>query len=53
MKMLPKNSLLIAIDFDGTIVEDDYPRIGPPKIFAFDTLMDHPKTEWLRSTDSR
>jgi len=30
--------LTIAVDFDGTIVEDAYPRIGKPKIFAFDTL---------------
>lgn len=28
----------IAVDFDGTIVEDEYPRIGRPIIFAFDTL---------------
>lgn len=28
----------IAVDFDGTIVENDYPRIGKPIIFAFDTL---------------
>ncbi|MDL1913179.1 MAG: hypothetical protein FDW93_01450 [Bergeyella sp.] len=28
----------LAIDFDGTIVEDAYPAIGRPKIFAFDTL---------------
>jgi hydroxymethylpyrimidine pyrophosphatase-like HAD family hydrolase len=28
----------IAIDFDGTIVEDEYPGIGKPVIFAFDTL---------------
>ncbi len=32
------NSLIIAIDFDGTIVEDAYPEIGKPKIFAFETL---------------
>lgn len=31
-------SLIIAVDFDGTIVEDEYPRIGRPIIFAFDTL---------------
>ena len=31
-------SLIIAVDFDGTIVEDQYPRIGRPIIFAFDTL---------------
>ncbi len=35
--MIP-NSLIIAIDFDGTIVEDAYPDIGKPKIFAFETL---------------
>ena len=28
----------IAVDFDGTIVEDEYPVIGKPVIFAFDTL---------------
>lgn len=32
------NTLIIAVDFDGTIVEDAYPNIGKPKIFAFDTL---------------
>lgn len=31
-------SLLIAIDFDGTIVDDAYPKIGRPKPFAFETL---------------
>ncbi len=30
--------MLIAVDFDGTIVEDRYPKIGDPKIFAFETL---------------
>ena len=30
--------MVIAVDFDGTIVEDDYPNIGEPKIFAFETL---------------
>jgi len=38
--MLPKNSLLIAVDFDGTIVEDAYPKVGAAKIFAFDTLLE-------------
>lgn len=28
----------IAVDFDGTIVEDAYPKIGKPQIFAFDTM---------------
>lgn len=32
-------TLTIAIDFDGTIVEDEYPRIGKPKLFAFETLL--------------
>ena len=32
------NNKKLAIDFDGTIVEDAYPNIGKPKIFAFDTL---------------
>ena len=36
--MPPHNHLIIAIDFDGTIVEDAYPKIGPPMIFAFDTM---------------
>lgn len=32
------DTLIIAVDFDGTIVEDAYPKIGKPKIFAFETL---------------
>ena len=28
----------IAIDFDGTIVEHEYPKIGKVKLFAFETL---------------
>ncbi len=32
------DTLIIAIDFDGTIVEDAYPRIGKPQMFAFETL---------------
>lgn len=28
----------IAVDFDGTIVEDAYPQVGKPQLFAFDTL---------------
>ena len=32
------NKLTIAVDFDGTIVEDAYPGIGKPLIFAFETL---------------
>lgn len=33
-----KDKLIIAVDFDGTIVQDAYPRIGKPQIFAFETL---------------
>lgn len=33
-----KETLTIAVDFDGTIVEDAYPAIGKPKLFAFETL---------------
>lgn len=36
--MFPKDHLIIAIDFDGTIVEDAFPKIGKPMIFAFDTI---------------
>ena len=36
--MLPNNPLIIAVDFDGTIVEDAYPKVGKEMIFAFDTL---------------
>ncbi|HLV69220.1 MAG TPA: hypothetical protein VKY34_00840 [Xanthomarina sp.] len=32
------DKLIIAVDFDGTIVEDNYPKIGRPKLFAFETL---------------
>lgn len=30
--------MIIAVDFDGTIVEHKYPQIGKPIPFAFDTL---------------
>lgn len=36
--MINTESKVIAVDFDGTIVEDKYPDIGKPMIFAFDTL---------------
>ncbi len=32
------DKLVIAVDFDGTIVEDAYPKVGKPRIFAFETL---------------
>lgn len=30
--------LTIAVDFDGTIVENRYPKIGKPVLFALETL---------------
>jgi len=30
--------LTLAIDFDGTIVENKYPKIGKPLLFAIETL---------------
>ena len=30
--------MIIAVDFDGTIVEHKYPAIGETKLFAFETL---------------
>ncbi|MBK3516925.1 BT0820 family HAD-type phosphatase [Carboxylicivirga marina] len=30
--------MIIAVDFDGTIVDHKYPRIGKEKTFAFETL---------------
>ena len=33
-----RKSLIIAVDFDGTIVEDNYPGVGKPKPFALETL---------------
>ncbi len=31
-------TLTIAVDFDGTIVEDAYPKVGKENLFAFETL---------------
>lgn len=30
--------LKVAVDFDGTIVENQFPAIGSPMLFAFETL---------------
>jgi hypothetical protein len=38
MNMITEDSLTIAVDFDGTIVEHDYPDIGREMLFAFETL---------------
>ena len=36
--MIDFTNIKIAVDFDGTIVEHDYPKIGKEKLFAFQTL---------------
>ena len=36
--MIRENGQVIAVDFDGTIVEHAYPAIGAEMLFAFDTL---------------
>jgi hypothetical protein len=36
--MVDFSGLKIAVDFDGTIVEHEYPEIGKEKLFAFLTL---------------
>lgn len=36
--MITEESLTIAVDFDGTIVEHAYPEIGREMLFAFATL---------------
>lgn len=36
--MINSSKPILAIDFDGTIVESRYPKIGKPIIFAFETL---------------
>lgn len=37
--MISSKRPILAIDFDGTIVENKYPSIGKPIIFAFETLI--------------
>jgi hypothetical protein len=36
--MDPRNSMTIAVDFDGTIVEHAYPEVGREMLFATETL---------------
>ena len=36
--MISSKKPVLAIDFDGTIVDNKYPSIGKPKLFAFETL---------------
>lgn len=37
--------MIIAVDFDGTIVQHAYPKIGEPLLFAFETLRELQKQE--------
>jgi len=37
--------MIIAVDFDGTVVDHRYPKIGKPKLFAFETLKQLQKQE--------
>ena len=36
--MVDLTGIKIAVDFDGTIVEHKYPKIGKERLFAFQTL---------------
>lgn len=36
--MISNSKPTLAVDFDGTIVESKYPKIGKPMLFAFETL---------------
>jgi hydroxymethylpyrimidine pyrophosphatase-like HAD family hydrolase len=36
--MIDFTGIKIAVDFDGTIVDHEYPAIGKEKLFAFQTL---------------
>jgi hydroxymethylpyrimidine pyrophosphatase-like HAD family hydrolase len=36
--MVDFTGIIIAVDFDGTIVDHEYPGIGRDKLFAFQTL---------------
>lgn len=38
MIRINENPLKVAVDFDGTIVENAYPRIGQEMLFAFATM---------------
>lgn len=41
--MVDLANIKIAVDFDGTIVEHEYPGIGKEKLFAFQTLKEFEK----------
>lgn len=39
--------LRVAVDFDGTIVENNYPEVGKPMLFAFETLRELQKRGFI------
>ncbi|MGD9977788.1 MAG: BT0820 family HAD-type phosphatase [Bacteroidales bacterium] len=39
--------LRVAVDFDGTIVENEYPAMGQPMLFAFETLRELQKKGFI------
>jgi hypothetical protein len=41
--MVDLRGIKIAVDFDGTIVDHEYPAIGKEKLFAFQTLKEFNK----------
>ena len=41
--MIDLTNIKIAVDFDGTIVDHEYPQIGKEKLFAFRTLKEMEK----------
>ncbi len=41
--MVNFSNIRIAVDFDGTIVDHEYPGIGKEKLFAFQTLKEFEK----------
>ena len=42
--LVNEQSMRIAVDFDGTIVEHEYPKIGKEMLFAFETLKELQKS---------
>ncbi|MGM0635158.1 MAG: BT0820 family HAD-type phosphatase [Bacteroidota bacterium] len=56
--MISSSKQVIAIDFDGTIVENRYPGIGKPMLFAFETMkklqdIGHPLILWTYRSGKR
>lgn len=37
---------ILAVDFDGTIVEDQFPLLGEPSLVVVDTIKEYQKAGW-------